>query len=792
MRPPVRTPRAPRAARRWVLPFASTPRRGTQGKHAQGQVLVLFAMLMVVLLGSAAIVVDLGLLRTDRARLQNALDAGALAASQALPVSSATGSSNYATVRATAVSYTQANMPGVAAPTVTYKCLVGIDTATGLPRVADMPSVCNVTQAAASAAWRCTEKVCWAPCDPGVTTTDVCNTVQVSGSATRQYGFGPVVGVNNGSTGAVTSAACRGACGSAPTMPVDVVVIIDRTSSMSGDETNLRNAAYAVLQAYDPAIQHVALGMLGPSGTSTSCSGTPSGVHGLALDLGGASAVSTGNGSTWVQSTGNATGGASTLVLTKPTGTAQGDLLVAGITVDGGSAISVTSPAGWTLLRRTDASTNLSLLSYWKLAGASEASSYTFTVTSTRATGGIVRFSGVDQSNPVEASSGSSSVTASTSATAPAITVTAGSAQVGFFAADGRTGFTVASGMTERFDQQQGTAANPGPTLEGATATTASAGSFAAKTATIAASNRWAAQMISVKAAAVDAYGTNTTTDINEWIPVGMTGTGTGVDINEAYVDAAGALNTNSQIVKAIACFDLSSTGTNLATPLEMARAFLATHGRAGVKQGIIFETDGQPNYNGSSGDASNYTCAAATTAASAAKTAGIEVFTIGFGVGSATCPDGGTSVVSQLASMSTQPSLGTTTCTAAENTDGDHFFCQPAGSDLAAVFRAAAVQLSGGSRLIQLYPRPAVTSISPTSGSKAGGVTVTVNGSGFTDAYQVTFAGTQASTFTVVSDSQISVRVPSAAATGTVDIQVSTPGGTSKAVAGDRFTYTP
>ena len=45
---------------------------------------------------------------------------------------------------------------------------------------------------------------------------------------------------------------------------------------MDGDEANLRNAAGAVLKVYNPAFQHVALAMLGPSTLTRQCNGTNS------------------------------------------------------------------------------------------------------------------------------------------------------------------------------------------------------------------------------------------------------------------------------------------------------------------------------------------------------------------------------------------------------------------------------------------------------------------------------------------------------------------------------------
>ncbi|CEJ07855.1 Cell wall-binding protein, partial [Acididesulfobacillus acetoxydans] len=84
----------------------------------------------------------------------------------------------------------------------------------------------------------------------------------------------------------------------------------------------------------------------------------------------------------------------------------------------------------------------------------------------------------------------------------------------------------------------------------------------------------------------------------------------------------------------------------------------------------------------------------------------------------------------------------------------------------------------------------PVVTGVSPTSGSTVGGTTMTITGSGFTGATGVSFGGTAATSFTVNSDTSITAISP-AHATGTVDVTVTTAlGGTSAAVAADRFIY--
>ncbi|RYF90650.1 MAG: tandem-95 repeat protein, partial [Caulobacteraceae bacterium] len=82
----------------------------------------------------------------------------------------------------------------------------------------------------------------------------------------------------------------------------------------------------------------------------------------------------------------------------------------------------------------------------------------------------------------------------------------------------------------------------------------------------------------------------------------------------------------------------------------------------------------------------------------------------------------------------------------------------------------------------------PMVTSISPTAGPVSGGTTVTITGTGFSGATAVTFGATAATGFTVNSATQITASAP--AGTGTVDIRVTTTGGTSATSAADQFTW--
>ena len=84
---------------------------------------------------------------------------------------------------------------------------------------------------------------------------------------------------------------------------------------------------------------------------------------------------------------------------------------------------------------------------------------------------------------------------------------------------------------------------------------------------------------------------------------------------------------------------------------------------------------------------------------------------------------------------------------------------------------------------------QPTVTSISPTTGSAAGGTTVTITGTGLTGASAVSFGGTPATGVTVVSPTSVTAVSPSHTA-GTADVAVTTPGGMSATVAGDVYTY--
>ncbi len=85
--------------------------------------------------------------------------------------------------------------------------------------------------------------------------------------------------------------------------------------------------------------------------------------------------------------------------------------------------------------------------------------------------------------------------------------------------------------------------------------------------------------------------------------------------------------------------------------------------------------------------------------------------------------------------------------------------------------------------------PPPSVTNVNPGSGPAAGGTSVTITGTNLSGASAVQFGASSATNVTVNSASSITATAP--AGSGTVDVSVTTPGGTSAASAADHFSYT-
>ena len=87
--------------------------------------------------------------------------------------------------------------------------------------------------------------------------------------------------------------------------------------------------------------------------------------------------------------------------------------------------------------------------------------------------------------------------------------------------------------------------------------------------------------------------------------------------------------------------------------------------------------------------------------------------------------------------------------------------------------------------------PVPAVTSVSPASGPVTGGTTVVATGTGMGPVTSVSVGGVAGTVLSTTSTS-VTFVAPARSTTGTVDVVVTSPGGTSATTAGDHYTYLP
>jgi hypothetical protein len=132
-----------------------------------------------------------------------------------------------------------------------------------------------------------------------------------------------------------------------------------------------------------------------------------------------------------------------------------GDALLMAILVAGGTGITITPPADWELVLRTDSTTVISVAVYRHRYLSGSTTPVVFTITSAAALAALTAWGGVDQISAVDVSGGQANAS-SANCVAPSVTTTKTDAQlVGLFAAatTARTA-TPPSGWTERLDIQ--------------------------------------------------------------------------------------------------------------------------------------------------------------------------------------------------------------------------------------------------------------------------------------------------------------------------------------------------
>src|SRR5205809_1164178 len=162
-------------------------------------------------------------------------------------------------------------------------------------------------------------------------------------------------------------------------------------------------------------------------------------------------------------------GGQNTLTIGRPAGVVSGDLLVAAISV---RSANPSTPSGWTLVwcgnsgsssggSTCPVSSTVSLAVYWKVAGASEPSTYSGWTTTQKAAGVITAYYNVNTSTPIDVQNGTGYTSSVTSLSTPSITTAVANTMLvaSFGAADGTDpafGTSVASmpaGMTDEWDK---------------------------------------------------------------------------------------------------------------------------------------------------------------------------------------------------------------------------------------------------------------------------------------------------------------------------------------------------
>src|SRR5260370_4853437 len=115
------------------------------------------------------------------------------------------------------------------------------------------------------------------------------------------------------------------------------------------------------------------------------------------------------------------TAASGSMTLGVPIGVNNGDVVLAGFHARGGTGVTITPPAGWTLVKRQDNGTVTSTVVYRAIVPIG---STTFTITGNAKTVGFtLGYSGVDNTTPMDvAPVGSNSGTAFTNATSNTVT----------------------------------------------------------------------------------------------------------------------------------------------------------------------------------------------------------------------------------------------------------------------------------------------------------------------------------------------------------------------------------
>jgi hypothetical protein len=228
-------------------------------------------------------------------------------------------------------------------------------------------------------------------------------------------------------------------------------------------------------------------------------------------------------------------------VVNYPAGITAGELLVTSLTVSQSSAMD-TPPTGWTLARAQNGSTTPSVSMFYKVASGSETGTVTFGPWSSagRATAIMARWSGVDNTTPLDTTAVSATSIAATSFVMPSITTaTAGAVLVHALAINSSTAeIDTSAGTTLIAKSTTDIGRRHGQWYE----TRATAGATGTRTWTCASSREWAGITLALRPGTGGGGGggggggtiTPTLTQRNVGIPTANTSTSAVVQVKVA------------------------------------------------------------------------------------------------------------------------------------------------------------------------------------------------------------------------------------------------------------------
>lgn len=140
-----------------------------------------------------------------------------------------------------------------------------------------------------------------------------------------------------------------------------------------------------------------------------------------------------------------------TITVSKPTGTVDGDVLIAMISVRASSSSTITAPSGWTLVGSAGTASSTRTAVYYRVAGTSEPTSYQWTsdLAITDAVGLILRYTPSAPTTPPGSVDATGMGSLVSPAVAPSVTATGNNDRLIALFSSGTPG-SVPTGMTQR------------------------------------------------------------------------------------------------------------------------------------------------------------------------------------------------------------------------------------------------------------------------------------------------------------------------------------------------------